>query len=515
MNWKITDGDFYVSRTFGKDTNSGSKDAPFATMRRGMKAIYDAGNVAGSKLVLEGGVVYDENIVTSNLGGDGYNPALRNGIYFICDGCKGIWKSDSLNIPRPVNGDTWSNFNLSFDNLTTIVTSNGVIFHVIYDNCTLVNVEYSGYYIGLNGYILYFNKCILINLTTRPGGTPPNYRIQLMGTHSIYRNLTLIGNPSTGTYLGMSSSYIESISYTTSFSYMSTFFNYCALPSSIAVSDSINKHINIESIEDCYFIDYLNNNYNMSSISPLLNAGKPNIYTGKPTNIGGTYLAESINGSDTSLTLTNVVVDGDGSFVLDGGSSIGIIESNIIDLGTVKSVVKLDLNAQFDFDTNGIPTAFIDKNHTIAKGTAQSGTGTSVILSATEILNSNDDYYNGMYLKIIAGTGNGQQILISDYVASTKTITLDEALSVDLDNTSQYMIVENKRISFDFEVKWSATDNTLSDMTNYRLMEMCDYLTYSDMINKYGNADPNYIHANRNYVSARYIQFRITMKRIE
>jgi hypothetical protein len=37
-------------------------------------------------------------------------------------------------------------------------------------------------------------------------------------------------------------------------------------------------------------------------------------------------------------------------------------------------------------------------------------------------------------------------------------------------------------------------------MTEYRLMEMCDYLTYSDIVNKYGNADPLYNQPKINHL---------------
>lgn len=498
MNWKITDGMFYVSRTYGKDTNNGSKDAPFATMRRGMKAIYDGGNIAGSKLVLEGGVVYDEDITTSNVGGDGYNPTSRNGIYFVCDGCKGVI-ADYINLRFGVIStirDRLENFHIQFRSTYSLV-SNITSVEIEWVDCFFES--YMHYYTFQNS-INHLTNCIVLDLYSV---STSSYVTTYIFRNSIVINWTKIE----GRII------IDAIS-----TYFANLVNveilgipsYNAVPSNSVLSTYPNTLLDVDPL----FVDINSNNFNLTPTSPLLNSGKPNPTTGKPTNIGGTYLSQSINGSDLSLNLTGIVVDADNSFLLDGGSSIGIIESSIIDLGIKKSIVKLDLNSIFDYDSDGFPIAMLDKNSTIAKGTAQSATTDTLVLSATEILNTTDDYYNGMYVKITAGTGLGEMHLITDYDATSKTITLSDTWTITPDNTSQYLIVEKNRISFDFEVKWSDIDPSLSDMPEYRLMEMCEYLTYSDNINKYGNADPNYVHANRNYVAARYIQFRITMKRI-
>lgn len=51
-----------------------------------------------------------------------------------------------------------------------------------------------------------------------------------------------------------------------------------------------------------------------------------------------------------------------------------------------------------------------------------------------------DDYYNGMWLTIGAGTNNGYAGMIIDYVASTKIATLHKAAGSSFDATSSYNI---------------------------------------------------------------------------
>ena len=59
---------------------------------------------------------------------------------------------------------------------------------------------------------------------------------------------------------------------------------------------------------------------------------------------------------------------------------------------------------------------------TILHGTAQSATGTTIVLaSATSLA---DDRLNGMLISILSGTGAGQTRVITDYVDSTDTATV-------------------------------------------------------------------------------------------
>ncbi len=77
-----------------------------------------------------------------------------------------------------------------------------------------------------------------------------------------------------------------------------------------------------------------------------------------------------------------------------------------------------------------------DTNHT---GTVQaSGTDTTHVHLANAA-SAVDDYYNGLYLTTIAGTGPNQTVLISDYVGSTRIATV-ATMSPAADATTTYFI---------------------------------------------------------------------------
>lgn len=75
------------------------------------------------------------------------------------------------------------------------------------------------------------------------------------------------------------------------------------------------------------------------------------------------------------------------------------------------------------------------KPKVLTAGTASSGSTTTLVMpvgSATVSYPSvTDDYYNGLYLCIYSNTGAGQQLKITDYVASTRTLTFATATAPD------------------------------------------------------------------------------------
>jgi len=70
-------------------------------------------------------------------------------------------------------------------------------------------------------------------------------------------------------------------------------------------------------------------------------------------------------------------------------------------------------------------------------GTADSGTPTTLVDSA---LTQADDYWNGGFLAITAGTNAGEVRSVSDFVAGTDTVTVSVAFSNPIDATSVYAI---------------------------------------------------------------------------
>lgn len=72
-------------------------------------------------------------------------------------------------------------------------------------------------------------------------------------------------------------------------------------------------------------------------------------------------------------------------------------------------------------------------------GTAQSGSATTMVLAVGSL--QADDYYNGWKITITSGTGvSATEVTITDYVASTNTITVASWPAGSPDNTSVYRI---------------------------------------------------------------------------
>ena len=62
--------------------------------------------------------------------------------------------------------------------------------------------------------------------------------------------------------------------------------------------------------------------------------------------------------------------------------------------------------------------------HFTTSGFAQAGTSSTIKLAASD--SQPDDFYNGMRITIYSGTGYGNTGVIADYVASTKTASVQK-----------------------------------------------------------------------------------------
>lgn len=105
-------------------------------------------------------------------------------------------------------------------------------------------------------------------------------------------------------------------------------------------------------------------------------------------------------------------------------------------VGSTKvATVSLNWDTQPDSTTG---YAILEPNET---DTAQAGSTASTIVLASGA-NANNDYYNGKMVYIIAGTGDNQSNLISDYTGASKTANVANSWSVTPDNTSVYAIMD-------------------------------------------------------------------------
>jgi hypothetical protein len=79
-------------------------------------------------------------------------------------------------------------------------------------------------------------------------------------------------------------------------------------------------------------------------------------------------------------------------------------------------------------------------------GIAQAGGNTTIQL-ATDA-SDQDDYYNGSFVYIVAGTGSGQTRVITDYTGSSTTATV-ATWSVNPDSTSLYEVIPTEEVASD------------------------------------------------------------------
>lgn len=76
----------------------------------------------------------------------------------------------------------------------------------------------------------------------------------------------------------------------------------------------------------------------------------------------------------------------------------------------------------------------------VGDGTAQAGAATTITLASGA--SATDDFYNGITIELVRGTGVGQRRRITDYVGSTKVATVDLAWATNPSSSSQYKFVD-------------------------------------------------------------------------
>jgi len=110
----------------------------------------------------------------------------------------------------------------------------------------------------------------------------------------------------------------------------------------------------------------------------------------------------------------------------------------------------------YNNDLDAVPGSVWDElvaNHTVAasigelinkmvlrRNTMQAGsTSTTAVLDASA--SATDNWYSNCMLRIVSGTGSGQDRLIQSYVGSTKTATMGRAWTTTPDNTSVFQVL--------------------------------------------------------------------------
>lgn len=168
----------------------------------------------------------------------------------------------------------------------------------------------------------------------------------------------------------------------------------------------------------------------------------------------------ALNLSATNIDVDQVVASVTGSVgsVDTGGIAAASFAAGAIDAAAIAANA-ID-RATFAADT-GLQT--------VRSNTAQSATGTTIVLDASA--SAVDDFYNSCLIYITGGTGVGQARAISDYVGATKTATVS-TWGTNPDNTSTFAIIADAASSggggggATAQEVWEYTTRTLTSVAN-------------------------------------------------
>lgn len=110
-----------------------------------------------------------------------------------------------------------------------------------------------------------------------------------------------------------------------------------------------------------------------------------------------------------------------------------------------------------------IPFRTIPATQIERQNTAQAGGSSTITLDSSA--NANNSYYNNMTIRIIDGTGAGQENTVSSYVGSTKVATVANAWGTNPDNTSVFRIFKQGELCD--VVRWNGTAVATPDTVGY------------------------------------------------
>lgn len=138
-------------------------------------------------------------------------------------------------------------------------------------------------------------------------------------------------------------------------------------------------------------------------------------------------------------SMTTQLSEDSGAFAAVTNSPSEIGSTGIYYLDLVAGEVDSDIMVFKAADTNAYQyVEVLRPEPCVESGVAQAGTASTLTLRSGA--SSVDDFYNGLQVEIVRGTGLGQVRAISNYVGSSKLATLDRDWSTTPDTTSVYKI---------------------------------------------------------------------------
>lgn len=469
------DADYYVDSTYGLDTNAGTKTAPFRTISQAILTANSTGG-NGTKIAING--IFDENFPTQSY-------------WYEFIGCGGGRNGRAVFRYKATTGEKPTlRSSAKYQNIETLdyVSSrlSLSLVQLYLQNCYFKYLTVTGS--GTRTFHIY-NSIISEAVYTSSGGT---HHITFRGHNNTYYNNSVGNFSGSRLLLGSNNHY------------------------NINIFSSISGGGNMSG--DGQYLDPDRGNFNVQITSPLLFGGTVDELTGIAEHVGVAKYGQQFTGLSYAFTpaggavLENVTVNSAGLISIDSGN-VGKVRSGIIDLGQDYLIERLDINNVFDF-SNGVINKLIDSSSTRAVGTSQSATSTTITLSATSLVSEDNNYYNGMEIRIVGGTGEGQVREVTGYVGSTKVATVDSAWDTEPDSTSQYEIIEKGRVALDCFIQYGSTLNELNTCPKLNV-EYGKQPTFSGAgVNRVGNADNSFDETVEQEFSARFLIVEFELKNI-
>lgn len=193
------------------------------------------------------------------------------------------------------------------------------------------------------------------------------------------------------------------------------------------------------SSEISYMLAFVNNRvyiFRNQVLIAAINGGSDSFLT---TSIGSANLATLYYTQNATLLI--LVQEDMAPKIIERGANDATWSINDI---SFDSIPKARLSAATYQPQGSLNPSGTDGNITLTHGfstetgTAQAGAATAITLASGE--NSNNDFYNGLFIEITSGTGNGQVNLITDYVGSTKVCTVQTTWATNPASDSAYRI---------------------------------------------------------------------------
>lgn len=487
-------GDYYVNTFQHSDGGDGSALSPFKSIAQAITAV---GTATGKKIVIAGGGLIQEDCSVIN--GAPRNGTNSKAIIFFFDG--GYAKTDCLAATpfKITTADTV--YNMSWINGSyTYLFATYVAGSLVLNRCILDSVVFPAM---ASPSSIKMTECILKQcLLTQPGS---GYTMPVTLVNCV---LDKTYSKGAGFKISAVSSYVSSMSNSSPIDVTSIADCCCKAG---AVIDTTNFTI----VDEPSFVDPVMLRYYSLEGCSLSGKGSPDPILNIRRNAGipgltrKTLSTDSLWSEASGAIYDGLEPDGNGGFRLMPGRYYGTAMSSVLVFNqyTLLNNVKMPISTTV---SDNMPVIHADATRAEheAYASATSVNTSEVILSMHA--SSVDDYYTGMFLNILYGSGTAGRYEIIAYDGATRTATLSSACGTT-DETTRYYVESSVLARYDFKMRFCGRGEDITSM-QFAAYESDSPLYYSVEAGVLsGNADAGYNYAARRQPVATQFQFIIAI----